>query len=151
MNILPWKGERILEEDFVQKQQTALSRQNSSITTSISQRNGNGATYSPKALKTSHDKRDYCFSQQPRLNPQSSHYRRTIQVLLSLNRRRGWEWEEFHSPAHPSCHCLCFYILLSTQPHPISEQVTDSSQNLTTWPLSIGITLKPPRPGPDGK
>lgn len=26
-----------------------------------------------------------------------------IQVLLSLNRRRGWEWEEFCSPAHSFC------------------------------------------------
>lgn len=113
MNILSCKGEySILEQGSQTK--SKLSRQGSSITQSISQSNGSGAVHSASTLKILLDKRGYCFSEQPQPNPQSSHYQRNIQVLLSLNRRRGWEWEEFCFPAHPSCHCLLFLYFLST-------------------------------------
>lgn len=91
-------------------QQTALSRHHGSVTTSTSQSSGNAAAHSPSTLEILLDERGYCFSQQLPGNPQSSHYWGNIQVLLSLNRRRGWEWEEFCSPAHP----FCFSTFLST-------------------------------------
>lgn len=75
------------------------------------------------------------------------HFWGNIQVLLSLNRRRGWEWEEFCSLPTPFVSLLFSQL----QPRPISAAVTDSSQHLPTWPLSMGMTRKLPGPGPDGK
>lgn len=111
MNILSWKAEYFISEEGSQtkaSKEPYLTR--TALLPQVSHKALETATWSPNALRIRPDKRDYCFSQLPQLNPQSSLYWRNIQVLLSLNRRRSWEWEEFCSPAHPSC----FSIFLST-------------------------------------
>lgn len=124
--------------------QRALSGHYSSISTGISL--SSGSAFTEHSRDVSWWKRLLLLTAAPRKSPEP-HYWGNIQVLLSLNRRRGWEWEEFCSLPTP----FVFLLFSQLQPHPNSEEVTDSSQNLPTWPLSMGITRNPPGPGPDGK
>lgn len=128
-------------------QQTALSGHHSSITTSTSPSSGNAAAHSASTLGIFCDERGYCCSQQLPGNPQSS--------ITEGTSRCCWAWtgegagNERNSAPLPTPFVSLLFSQL--QPHPISAEVTDSSRNLPTWPLSMGITIKPPGPGPDGK
>lgn len=77
--------------------------------------------------------------------PRGTNTKWNIQVLLSFSphKRRALEWGEFNC-LFTAANGFCPLFSLDYSPHPLSEQMTDSSQNLTTWILSRGKTRKGP-------
>lgn len=123
-------------------QQNALSGHGSSISTDISCAGEALHTSTEHCRDISWWKRLLCSQQLPG-NLQCS--------ITEETSRCCWAWTGYERNSAPLPTPFVSRLFSQLQPRPICEEVPDSSQNLPTWPLSKGISIKPPGPGPDGK
>lgn len=151
MNILSWRGEFIILEEGSQRKCSKQHLQGRVAHLQVPHR-AMGTVQCIQTLPR------YCLTKETTAFHSSLHWipeqplPKEHPGVAELEQEKGLGMRGILPPCPPQLPLPFVPLFFSQlQPHPISEQVTDSSQNLTTWPLSIGITIKPPGPEPDGK